>query len=260
LYKRPAPEFTPLLYNPLFFYLSALVTALAGPGFVGPRLISILATIGCCWLIFVLVRRETGSTLAAAAAAAFYAATFKATGAWMDVGRSDSLLVFFILLAAFVARRMTQSSRWGALVCALCLALAYFSKQSALPFFVAFGGFYLLERRREWLVYYPAAALFTLGTTWLVDKLSDGWFSFYTWYVVRQTVLDAERIRALDRWTVRLCALALIGAVGALALLKSLSHLAGRLAQPLLPGVHCGRGGGSWWNRAAAAHTKHRCR
>jgi 4-amino-4-deoxy-L-arabinose transferase-like glycosyltransferase len=258
LYERPALEFTPLLYNPLFFYLSALVTALAGPGFVGPRLISILATIGCCWLIFVLVRRETGNTLAAAAAAAFYAATFKATGAWMDVGRSDSLLVFFILLAAFVVRRMTQSSRWGALACALCLALAYFSKQSALPFFVAFGGFYLLERRREWLAFYSAVAFFTIGVTWLVDRLSDGWFSFYTWYVVRQTVLDAERIRAF--WMMDLFGhvpLALIGAVGALALLGNPFRISpeGSRSRFYLA-FTTGALVVSWWNRAAAgAHT-----
>ena len=258
LYERPTLEFTPLLYNPLYFYLSAAMTALVGPGYLGPRLVSILATIGCCWLVLALVRRETKSLLGAAVASAFYAATFKVTGAWMDVGRSDSLLVFFILLAAFVARRMTQSSRWGALVCALCLALAYFSKQSALPFFVAFGGYYLLERRREWLVYYPAAALFTLGTTCLVDRLSDGWFSFYTWYVVRQVVLDAERIRAF--WQMDLLGnvpMALSALLIALALLgnpfrRSPEGSRSRFYLAFTVGAIAV----SWWNRAAAgAHT-----
>ncbi len=55
-------------------------------------------------MIFALVRRETGSVWGGMAAGGFYAATFKATGVWMDVARSDSLLVFFLLLAAFTAR------------------------------------------------------------------------------------------------------------------------------------------------------------
>ena len=76
LYERPVLEFTPLIYNPLYFYLSAAFTALLGPGFLGPRLVSILATVGCCGLIFALVRHETRNWKAALAAAGFYAATF----------------------------------------------------------------------------------------------------------------------------------------------------------------------------------------
>ncbi len=258
LYERPRLEFTPLLYGPLYFYLSAAVTALAGPGFLAARLVSILATVGCWWMIYVLVRRETGSVLGGIAAAGFYAATFKVTGAWMDVARSDSLLVFFLLLAAGMARDAKRSGRVAAFWCAVVLALAYFTKQSALPFFIALGGFYLLESKREWVIFWPAAVVLTVGATLWIDTLSDGWFSFYTWYVVRQTVLDADRIRAF--WTMDLFGhvpLALIGAVGALALLGNpfrispegsrsrfyLAFTAGALVV-------------SWWNRAAAgAHT-----
>ena len=256
LYERPALEFTPLIYNLLYFYVSAAFTALVGPGFLAPRLVSILATLGCCWLIFALVRQETRNWKVALAAAGFYAATFKMTGAWMDVARADSLLVLFLVLAAYVVRR--KPGRTGALMCAAVLALAYFTKQSALPFFVAFGGFYLLERRREWLVFWPAAFALTVGVTLWVDALSGGWYSFYTWYIVGQHVLDAERIRAF--WQTDLLGnvpLALIAALAALALLgnpfrRSAEGSRSRFYWAFTAATLAV----SWWNRAAAgAHT-----
>ena len=254
LYERPRLEFTPLLYGPLFFYLSAAVTALVGPGFLAARLVSILATVGCWWMIFALVRRETGSVWGGIAAAGFYAATFKVTGVWMDVARSDSLVVFFLLLAACTVREGKHGGRVAAFWCAVVLALAYFTKQSALPFFVAFGGFYLLESKREWVVFWPVAAILTVGTTLLMDALSSGWFSFYTWYIVRQHVLDVDRIRAF--WTMDLLGnvpLALIGAVVALALLGNPFRLSpeGSRSRFYLA-FTAGALAVSWWNRAAA--------
>jgi len=180
------------------------------------------------------------------------------TGVWMDVARSDSLLVFFLLLAAYTARNTRRDGRVTAFWCAVVLALAYFTKQSALPFFVAFGGFYLLESKREWMVFWPMAAVLTVGTTLLMDALSGDWFSFYTWYIVRQTVLDAERIRAF--WTMDLLGhvpLALIGAVGALVLLGNPFRLSpeGSRSRFYLA-FTAGALAVSWWNRAAAgAHT-----
>jgi hypothetical protein len=91
-----------------------------------------------------------------------------------------------------------------------------------------------------------------------MDALNGGWFSFYTWYIVRQTVLDAERIRAF--WTMDLLGnvpLALIGAVVALALLGNPFRLSpeGSRSRFYLA-FTAGALAVSWWNRAAAgAHT-----
>jgi len=48
-------------------------------------------------------------------------------------------------------------------------------------------------------VFWPAALGLVVGTAWVLDLLSRGWYSFYAWYVVRQTVLDAVRVRRF--WT-----------------------------------------------------------
>jgi len=256
LYERPSLDFVPLLYSPLYFYLSAALSALTGPGFLAPRLVSILASMGCGFVIFELVRRETGHWPGALIAAGFYAATFNLTGVWMDVARSDSLLLFWLLLAAYWARWVEG---WqGAVGTALYLAMAYFTKQSALPFFVAWGGFYLLQPRREWRIFLPLLFVLVVGATLLIDYWSGGWFSFYTWYVVSQHVLDAQRIWAF--WTLDLfpnVLLALIvGGLG-VALLgnpfsRSLVGSRSRFYLALTAGAFVS----SWWNRAAAgAHT-----
>jgi dolichyl-phosphate-mannose-protein mannosyltransferase len=253
LYERLSLQFTPLLYNPLYFYISALVSALLGPGFLAPRLVSVLATIGACVVLFDLVRRETTHLVAALAAAGFYAATYKVTGVWMDVARVDSLLVLLLLLGAYWARRVPGPR--GALGCAALLALAYFTKQSALPFLIAFGGYYLLESRRAWLVYWPAAVLFVLGTAWLLDVVSARWYSFYAWYIVRNTVLDAAAIRAF--WQVDLLGnvpFALVASLVALALLGNpFSHTAGGLRSRFYWAFTAGALVSSWWNRSFAA-------
>lgn len=255
LYERPSLTFTPLLYNPIYFYLSATVSAVVGPGFFAPRLVSGLATVCCGALIFALVRRETGNLWGALAGAGFYCATFKYTAAWMDVGRADSLMIFWLLLAIYWMRR--QPGPRGALGGAAILALAYFTKQSAIPFFVAFGGYYLLESRRAWLVFWPAALGLVLGTAWALDRLSRGWYSFYAWYVVRQTVLDAVRIRYF--WTEDLLGhvpLALMLGIAALILLGNpFQRSAEGSRSRFYLAFTASAVASSWWNRAAAGAT-----
>lgn len=252
LYERPSLTFTPLLYNPIYFYLSAAVSALVGPGFLAPRLVSGLATVGCSALIFALVRRETGNRWGALAGAGFYCATFKFTAAWMDVGRADSLLIFWLLLAVYWMRR--ESGPRGALGGAAILTLAYFTKQSAIPFFVAFGGYYLLESRRAWIVFWPAALGLVAGTAWVLDRLSGGWYSFYTWYVVQQTVLDAVRIRYF--WTEDLLGHVPIALMLGIAALTLLGNPFRRSAEGSRSRFYlaftASAVASSWWNRAAA--------
>jgi hypothetical protein len=256
LYSRPVLAFVPLLYTPLYFYLSAAVMAMTGPGFLGPRLVSMAATVAGCWLIYALVRHETGHRWAGMAGAGFYAATFQATAAWMDVARSDSLLVMLLLLAAYIARRWVNGR--GALACAAVLVLAYEAKQSALPFFVAFGLYYLLQPRRLWLYFIPAAAGLMLGVIGLLNALTHDWYNFYTWYIVRQIVLDAERIRKF--WTLDMLQHVPLALAGAAVALAGLGHPLRPTPESLRSRFYwiltSGALAVSWWNRAAAgAHT-----
>lgn len=252
LYGRPSLEFVPLLYNPVYYYLSAGLSALIGIGFLAPRLVAILATVGSWVILFALVRRETGSVWGALAAAGFYAATFEMTGMWMDLARVDSLLVFFLLSAIYWARRVPGAR--GALGCAALLALAYFTKQSALTFFVAFGGYYLLAGRRAWPVFFAASFVFVFGTIGLLEAVSGGWYTFYTWDVVRNTVLDAISIRYF--WYGDILGNVPFAFFGGLAILALLGNPFRRSDEGARSrfylAVTVGAFASSWWGRAMA--------
>ena len=208
LYGPPQLAFLPLAYTPVYFYLSAAVTKIIGLGFLAPRLVSVLAALGCFALLFVLVyqktRRNEASRLAASPlaagplatsplaagllAAGLYAASFRFTGAWMDLAKTDSLFLLIVLLAFWVGIRCPR--RAGYLLSGSLFALAYFTKQIALPLVLALAPIALISSRgRSWLQWCSAFAL-GLGIFWLWDASSKGWYSFYT----IETLLYHERV------------------------------------------------------------------
>jgi 4-amino-4-deoxy-L-arabinose transferase-like glycosyltransferase len=69
LYREPTTAFIPLNKTPLYFYLAAPVMRLLGAGFAAPRLVSVLATLGCFLLLFQLAAEETGRPLPGVVAA-----------------------------------------------------------------------------------------------------------------------------------------------------------------------------------------------
>ena len=73
LYVEPSIEYTPFIYAPLYFYLSAALSALMGIGLEPLRVVSISATFGCFILLALIVRRESQSWLFACVAAGLYA-------------------------------------------------------------------------------------------------------------------------------------------------------------------------------------------
>jgi 4-amino-4-deoxy-L-arabinose transferase-like glycosyltransferase len=101
LYGPPSLDFVPYPYPPLYYYAGALLTPLLGAGFSALRLVSLLASFGSAWVIFAWLRRETGGAFLGLVCAGTFLATYRASGAYMDVARLDSLFVFFSLTALY---------------------------------------------------------------------------------------------------------------------------------------------------------------
>lgn len=145
LFVKPSVEWVPYTYTPLYTYTAAALARVIGPGFLAPRLVSLAATAGCLAFTCALVRRETRSVWCGLAAAAFLAGTYPLSGAWFDIGRVDNLFLFFLLAGLFVARSgssVAHLAGGGAL-----MALAYFSKQTALLPLAAVAVYGLFELR-----------------------------------------------------------------------------------------------------------------
>lgn len=177
LYVPPSLEFTPYTYPPFYFYASAAVALLFGDGFLPLRLVSFLSSLGCFAILFLWVRRETGSAAAGLLAAGLFAATFRIGGAWFDLARIDSLFLVLLLAGAYLVRFGTSTG--SAVAAAALLALSFLTKQTALLVIPGLAVAGLLLRPRWALRFLPALAVFGGGSALLLDWLHEGWFRFY---------------------------------------------------------------------------------
>lgn len=178
LYAAPNLEFIPQLYTPLYFYVSAVVAALTSEGFVALRAVSVAAGIGCLGLIAAFVLRETRDPRGAVLAAGLFAASYPLSVAFLDVARVDALFLFLCMAGIFVARGAASPVHWVA--AAVLFWLAFLTKQQASVLLLALSIWAFLARglRPGFFLAVPFVVL-AGSSTWLFDRLSDGWYVFY---------------------------------------------------------------------------------
>ncbi|HEY6319069.1 MAG TPA: hypothetical protein VI462_14435 [Acidimicrobiia bacterium] len=214
LYGAPAVRFTPFLYTPLYYYVSAAATWVLGVHLSTLRLVSIAASLVAFGAIGRLVWLETRNRWAAVCAVGVFAATFRLSGAWLDLARVDTLFIALLLVGLLVVR---QTRTWQVAVLAgLVLAASFFAKQSALLPALAVLPF-LWHRNRRLAVVYGATFGGTLAAVTLAfDRATGGWFSQYTLRLAGQHSLISSVY--VSFWThdlLRPLALALVvGGVG----------------------------------------------
>lgn len=185
LYVKPSIEFVPLGYAPFYYYCSALGAALLGVGFLPLRLVSTMAAIGCFWLLFIWVRKETDSRLAGLLAAGLFAATFEISGWWFDLARVDSLFMMLFIAGSLIVRR--SSAPVAQITAAVLLCLAFHTKQTALPMTVPVLVYaFLQSRRHPYLLPGVFVVLLVASSIWLARMNEDGWYAFYVWHLQGQ--------------------------------------------------------------------------
>lgn len=184
MYVAPTINYVPFLYPPVYFWASGLAALLFGIGFFPLRLVSFLASLVSFTTIFLIVRAETRSGWAALLSTALFAATFRVTGAWLDIARVDSLFLASWLLFIYFIR--SKKSTGYALLAGILAALAYLTKQTALiacaPILV-----YLFWCNWKVALVCLAAAALTIGITTLVlNYASAGWYGYYVFGLLSQ--------------------------------------------------------------------------
>lgn len=189
LYVEPSLEFVPLYYNPLFFYVSAGMATVVGDGFLPLRLVSLLSSLGCFTLIFLFVKRETGNIFPAILGSCLFAATFRLSGPWFDVGRIDTLFLA-LLLAGFYAIKFT-GSRPGAILAGILIALAYFTKQTVLVIALPILLYTIFADRRRAPFLIGTIGLLIGGGILALDFVHDGWYLYYTSHLLQRFTLEA---------------------------------------------------------------------
>ena len=180
IYMRPSFEFIPQIYPPVYFYLSALVSTLLGNSFLSLRLVSILSTLGILYLIFILVRQGSGSTLAGILASGLFCATYQLSGHWFDIARVDSLALALLLLSIYL---LFKNKPITSLLGGIFLALSCFTKQTMLIVACVFAIYCILPPRRNNILFIGTALLSFAGGTLLLDWLHEGWYTYYIFYL-----------------------------------------------------------------------------
>ncbi len=198
LYIEPSLEFTPFIYPPLYFHVSAWFARVLGADFFALRLVSFLSSLGAIALIFAIVRRRTGGLLAPTLAACLFAASYREGGAWFDVARNDALYLF--LLLAGVWALMRPGSPWlaGALG-GIGFALSALTKQSALFVAVPVGVWLLATEWRRGAAFTLAFAALAGGATLWLDQASGGWYRYYVFELPRDHPIIGQLLRGF--WT-----------------------------------------------------------
>ena len=176
LYTAPTLDYTPYLYAPLYFYVSAFVARFTSTSMMALRLVSVLSTLGSCGVIFAFVYTEGRRKLPAVAAAGLYVACYAIAAQFFDIGRVDAMFVFLLLLALLAQRR------GHVVLAAVCWALTLQTKQTVLPIAV----FILCaewQRPRRMVAGLATFAGITAVTMAWINHATGGWYLYFLFKV-----------------------------------------------------------------------------
>jgi 4-amino-4-deoxy-L-arabinose transferase-like glycosyltransferase len=178
LYTPPSLDWTPYIYTPLYWYVSAAFAKFMGLGIFAPRLVSLLATGVSLLAIYACVRRD-GSRLSAFLAAALFAATFRLSGSWFDIARPDMLACALGCTSIWLLGSRSPSL-WRDALAASLLAGSVLSKQTWLLAACAVMTASVVERPRHAVVL-VASFVLPLASFWVLAHFATGgWSTYYT--------------------------------------------------------------------------------
>ena len=191
LYGPPSLDFVPYMYTPLYFYLCAVVSKPTGAGFAPLRGLSLAASLGCFAMLFLLVRRETGSAVGGFVGAGLFAATYRLSGSWFDIARADSLQLLLVLSVVYVVRLHPRPV--PLLLGGVLAWLAFLAKQTGPLMLVAVPVAAAVNYGRRSLFLIGGALISFLAGNWLLDRACHGWFSYYVFRLPRGTLVSPWR-------------------------------------------------------------------
>jgi len=205
IYVAPSVEFVPYLYTPLYPGLLAALGQMVGVTYQLGRTISILSMLGVLALMGATIVKAADRSLKGAAwagtAVAFglFSATYPWVEGWYDLVRADTLFLIMALGGIAMVRAVARSGRGAngqlqVAAAATMLSLSFFAKQTGV-FFVAIGGCLLLVYNwRRVPVFVAISALIGLGGTWLLNRVTGGWFWTYVFEVHQSHDFNSDRV------------------------------------------------------------------
>jgi Dolichyl-phosphate-mannose-protein mannosyltransferase len=177
LYVRPSLEFTPFIYQPLYTYVSALAARVLGLGFFPLRLVSLLASTGTFYIVYLFVKRESGETYYRLIACGLFSGCYVMADSTINLARVDQLFLFLFMAGAYLVR--FRPSRAGYLIAGAILSLSFLTKQTALVAVLPLLVYALVMERNKSLYLIASFAAISGGSVLLLDRIFHGWYSYY---------------------------------------------------------------------------------
>ena len=181
LYVEPSADFVPYIYTPLSYYMAAGLSVFTGEGYVAGRLLSILAITGCFVLLYLLCYRETRDHMLSLLPAGILCVAYPICHNWFDIGRVDSLFLFFLLLGLYWISG--SHDRRYLIGSAVAFYLAFMTKQSALLFYPMACLIVLCYGWKRALWFGTILGGLTGITVLAYNLATDGWFHYYVFTV-----------------------------------------------------------------------------
>ncbi|MBE7410840.1 MAG: glycosyltransferase family 39 protein [Leptospiraceae bacterium] len=154
LYSTPSIEYIPLLYGPVYFYLSIPFAILFGKSFLAGRAISILSTLVIFLLTYFLIRKmariKTGQTiLFTIISIGLFVSANEIFDFWLYTAKVDALFLLFLVLAYLFFLYSEKNEKY-LYVSSVFSSFLFFTKQNGilLPFFILLYLALLKEKKR----------------------------------------------------------------------------------------------------------------
>jgi len=131
IYPAPTPEYVPLAYNPLYYFVAIPFGWVLGKGLFALRLVAVVGMLGSGLVLYAVARAKTGSRWWGLMAIGLFAAAYRAMDTHLDTAHSDSWFLCAALLGTLILDR--HRSRGGQLAgIALLVASFWFKQHGAL--------------------------------------------------------------------------------------------------------------------------------
>jgi hypothetical protein len=192
IYCEPTYAYVPSMKASLYYYVVAAVALPLGNGLYAGRLVSVLASFGICFVIWIFVRREGGTRAWSLFGVALFLAAYHLSLDWYDIARLDSLFLLLTVAGAFALRFAHRPAIAG-----LAFAAAFFTKQAVLFVIIPMLLLYAIaEPKRVIIASSTAAILIATGLAGL-HFATDGWSTYFLFEVPLHAAIRQDQIARL---------------------------------------------------------------
>ncbi|MFO0837386.1 MAG: hypothetical protein U1D55_02575 [Phycisphaerae bacterium] len=177
-YPTPSADFLPLIYTPLFHWLTAFMMWLGAPGFLSGRIAALACLLLATAIVTLVSARALRRRVLALLTPSLIAAGYVGVDCYYDVARADALGLFFCALLA--AAMLIHNAPLSAIIAGVVAAGAYFSKQSYAVYLVAFFAAMQWVRGREARYGALLAAVLIGVSIAIAQQTTSGTYWLYT--------------------------------------------------------------------------------